>query len=546
MCVDNVSKHSASYTSKRTPPKRSNGSSPRHTRQNSTRSSQRSSISSVGQCSLHSNGTSRSTPRSSLGSSSLLFDVPEGGPEDEESGHKHWCTHCEHPKPIGTCDAWKRHEREHEIVYRCMPFGAVEYTTVGPECAFCGACNPSQSHLHEHHLLACAGTSRKPLTLSRRSNLVKHLTLHGIFGEKASSLADKWRYVSNKQAFSCGFCVKLFPTLSDRSSHIDNEHWKHGRDMSEWSLTNVIRGLLLQPEVKEVWESCLVPDTPFGESSLRWELPRAEGLQLKLELGEDSAIDLATLAYQLGDYDYGALGQGVANPEIYQMDLDVSSLDGHHPTRTARTPVTNPTISTIQQRRTLRVQPNSPYSNTTASRSDLLDGRSSYSTERTAIFNGPSTSGYSWNTSFSTAPFPNDTSHMILPKSSLHIPQPAASAANPELLLSFQTQNREYPTPRESPRVAQLPHPGVGYTNALPSPERQQQQLQYNSWSNVFDRHENGMMLAFRSPDGALVSSPMHSPSRQSIQKPLPPLPDPRKAQSFALRARSSMELDSD
>ena len=426
-----------------------------------------------------------------------------------------------------------------------MPFGAVEKTAAGPECAFCGARSPSPSHLQEHHITACAGTSRKPLTLSRRSNLVKHLTLHGISGEKASSLADKWRYGWNKQAFSCGFCVMLFPTLSDRSSHIDNEHWKHGRDMSEWSLTNVIRGLLLQPGIKEVWESYLASDTPLGESSFRWELPKAEGLQLKLELGEDSAIDLANLAYQCGDYNYWAFEQGVASPETHQMDVGHSSLDGRHSTKTVCGLIINPTTSTKQQRTMAKTQSNSPCSNTATSRHFFLEARSSHSAERLAVHDGSSTSGYSWNDPLSTAHFLSGTGHTILPQSFVHSPRPAASAAKLELHLSLESQSLGYPTPRGSPPIAHLPHTSVGYTNAIPSPEGQQQPLRDSSWTNDFDPHDAGMILDVRSPNTTFNSSHLHPCRHQSLEKPLPPLPDSHKAHSSALKATSLMDIDS-
>ena len=188
------------------------------------------------------------------------------------------------------------------MVYRCMPFGAVEDRGSGPECAFCGMRDPDPSHRLKHNAIACPGAIRKPLMLSRRSNLVKHLTLHNIFGEEATALANKWRYYSGKKAFSCGFCVRFFPTLSDRSSHIDNEHWKNGQDMSGWSLTNVIKGLLLQPELKDLWQHCVASESWLQESSFRWEPSRAEGLQSKLELGEDNPIELIEAAYRLSNY----------------------------------------------------------------------------------------------------------------------------------------------------------------------------------------------------------------------------------------------------
>ena len=86
-----------------------------------------------------------------------LIVVDFGFEHVRAEGHAHYCTHSEHPKAIGTCDAWKRHEREHEVVYRCMPFGAVEDTGSGPECAFCGILNPDQSHRLKHNAITCPG-----------------------------------------------------------------------------------------------------------------------------------------------------------------------------------------------------------------------------------------------------------------------------------------------------------------------------------------------------------------------------------------------------
>ena len=132
--------------------------------------------------------------------------------------------------------------------------------------------------------------------------MMKHLTLHGISGPASAVLADKWRFDLNKKAYSCGFCVTLFSSIIDRSNHIDNEHWKSGQTMSAWDLSNVIRGLFLRPEVEAAWQNILRLKPDLVESSLRWRLPKADGLQLRLEMGEETGAVLAKAALELSSY----------------------------------------------------------------------------------------------------------------------------------------------------------------------------------------------------------------------------------------------------
>ncbi|KAL2042583.1 hypothetical protein N7G274_004342 [Stereocaulon virgatum] len=304
--------------SSRSASRNSTGSFSRFSHRSSARSSLRSSISSFETPSPYNSATSYSSSRSSLGQASLI-DL--GGNE-----HTHWCTYGEHKNPITTCDGWKRHEKEHETVYVCMPRGPIEDWGLGPQCVFCGLRRPHPSHFQEHHLSSCLDQSTGPMKRSRKSNMVKHLASHGVSNDDASALAERWREMPNKKVLSCGFCVKLFTSLTDRLNHIDQEHWSHGQDMDQWRLNNVIRGLLLQTEVSNAWQYLLARHPTLHETDFNWELPAAKGLQLRLEIGEESGQDLALAAFQLRTNASAALRQGIMTSigvcAEEQMDLD--------------------------------------------------------------------------------------------------------------------------------------------------------------------------------------------------------------------------------
>ena len=206
---------------------------------------------------------------------------------------------------ILSCDGWKRHQKEHEDAFACMPRGPMESTPDGLRtCAICGEGEPDDVHLAGHAVYACVGLPGKPLTLSRRTNMIKHLTsAHGVMPEEASSLADRWRYKANKRALSCGFCVKCFANRTDQLNHIDREHFAQGQKMDEWRLDNVIRGLLMQDGVREAWRFLIAANPGVVESGLRWEMSNAEGLQLRLEVGDEASEDLAAAAFALSSYD---------------------------------------------------------------------------------------------------------------------------------------------------------------------------------------------------------------------------------------------------
>ena len=348
--------------------KRSTTSSYRSTRKSSARSSLRSSFGLSDASSPLGNPSSYSSPRSSLGQGTLS--------RLEEVEHAHWCTYGEHSDPLSTCDGWKRHEKEHEILYVCMPDGVLENNGLGPCCALCGEFNPSPAHLDGHKASTC--TEGPKVTRSRKSNLAKHLTLsHSVSSEDANERAQKWRCEPKKKAFACGLCIKLFFSHTDRLNHIDHEHWSQGATMKSWSLTTLIRGLLLQPRVSDAWQYLLATSEPsLPDSSFTWQLPTAEGLQLRLELCDETPQQLALAAFGLGTClptvpvdDYAA---PVGQSERQQIDFDFSD----NQALTTAPPISrmgSPSHATFSQRAALAAgrQTISPLNNLNTSKMEM-------------------------------------------------------------------------------------------------------------------------------------------------------------------------------
>lgn len=294
--------------SSRSSSKASTTSAPRHPRRTSSKSTTRSSISSLAP-SVHSVNTNVSTPRSSVGYASSLSDLPEDIAEYEAFGHTHWCPECD--KYINTCDGWKRHMKEHESYYTCLPSGPVENSENDPTCAFCCISSPDQFHLASHRAAQCFNNPRGPTKKSRKSLMVNHLAEHGILDQAASDLADKWHFSRNKRAFACGFCVKGFLSITEQLNHIHTEHYRHGLDKSGWNVNTVIKGLLRQPKVHKHWQRLLATDTPLSESLFRWDPPAAKDLQAKLETGEESGADLALTAFGSSIYGFESMSSNV-------------------------------------------------------------------------------------------------------------------------------------------------------------------------------------------------------------------------------------------
>ena len=213
------------------------------------------------------------------------------------STHSHWCIVCENPKAITTCDGWKRHMKEHEVIFPCMPQGPVQASESGPQCSLCGSLLPDQEHLNIHSVQQCITRSR---TYTRKANLVKHLEeVHRI--QDGSALAEAWRIAFKKRYFSCGFCIILFDNINDQLNHIDIHHFRQFEDICNWDMTKVIKGLLLQSGVDIAWHGI---SANYAESGFSWDISCNRDLQLRLELAEEAPNTLAAAVFNGCTYDW--------------------------------------------------------------------------------------------------------------------------------------------------------------------------------------------------------------------------------------------------
>ena len=187
-----------------------------------------------------------------------------------------------------------KHENEHDSSYVFLPQGPIEETRWGPQCALCETMNPDKAHLQSHDILQYEGWVGKPITRSRKGNFEVLLKKHKASTEKIKILPKKWRDVRKKKAYSCGFCISSFEKLPDRTSHIDREHYAKGKHIVDWNDTYVIKGLLLPRELRHECLKLFPLDPTLMETEISWPPSVIEDLQLRLELREESAKDLAT------------------------------------------------------------------------------------------------------------------------------------------------------------------------------------------------------------------------------------------------------------
>ncbi|KAL2049577.1 hypothetical protein ABVK25_010156 [Lepraria finkii] len=153
-----------------------------------------------------------------------------------------------------------------------------EHQTVFP----CGQCKDSD-------------TARNLRSYKRKVNLVNHLfNTHNMSESDASTQADTWQKTVKKKYFSCGFCVSLFYNIDEQLNHIA-EHFRRFQHISGWNISKVIQGLILQPDVFLEWQQCFGAGDPRSQD-FAWKGSVADNLQLRLELGVESANVLATAA----------------------------------------------------------------------------------------------------------------------------------------------------------------------------------------------------------------------------------------------------------
>ena len=209
--------------------------------------------------------------------------------------HTHWCFVCESPRKFATCDGWKRHMKEHETRYPCMPQGREMHTVQGPMCVLCGLPDPDEEHYDSHKILPCSNRGLNARSYTRKGHLINHLKSHGVLD--GSALAERWRSTETKKYFSCGFCISCFHTHTDLLNHIDNAHYKMHQHISEWNSDRIIIGLLLQPGVQKEWRQMLTTHAPCNEMGFHWNPIRVKSLQLRLEKSEEPPDVLALAAF---------------------------------------------------------------------------------------------------------------------------------------------------------------------------------------------------------------------------------------------------------
>ncbi|KAH8730892.1 hypothetical protein GQ44DRAFT_736540 [Phaeosphaeriaceae sp. PMI808] len=188
------------------------------------------------------------------------------------------CTFCD--KALKSKPYWKSHEEEfHEqrLTWRC------------PDCEqiFHAGKRFREHHTKLHGCEHCKQPRESGQPTSR----------------KASPCVKKYEIVMHdKDAWGCGFCASLLTTWEERCEHIAMHFEEKGS--SKWNFTNVVLGLLKQPEVAHAWNQMLLQR--HGEEqnwpTLAWESKRCNRLRYKLETKWDiRAFDIEKLVQDTYD-----------------------------------------------------------------------------------------------------------------------------------------------------------------------------------------------------------------------------------------------------
>ncbi|KAF2020922.1 hypothetical protein BU24DRAFT_339997 [Aaosphaeria arxii CBS 175.79] len=175
------------------------------------------------------------------------------------------CTFCD--KALKSKPYWKSHEEEfHEqrLTWRC------------PDCEqiFHAGKRFREHHTKLHGCENCKQPRESGQPTSR----------------KASPCVKKYEIVMHdKDAWGCGFCGCLLTTWEERCEHIAL-HFEEKR--SKWNFTNVILGLLKQPDVSQAWSSMLTQKHGDEQSipQFTWESKKCNRLRYKLETKWDNRM----------------------------------------------------------------------------------------------------------------------------------------------------------------------------------------------------------------------------------------------------------------
>ncbi|KNG51542.1 homeobox and c2h2 transcription protein [Stemphylium lycopersici] len=176
------------------------------------------------------------------------------------------CTFCD--KALKSKPYWKSHEEEfHEqrLTWRC------------PDCEqiFHAGKRFREHHTKLHGCEHCKQPRESGQPTSR----------------KASPCVKKYEIVMHdKDAWGCGFCAALLTTWEERCEHIALHFEEKGS--SKWNFTNVVLGLLKQPEVSSAWNQMMIDR--YGDEqnwpALAWESKKCNRLRYKLETKWDTRV----------------------------------------------------------------------------------------------------------------------------------------------------------------------------------------------------------------------------------------------------------------
>lgn len=184
------------------------------------------------------------------------------------SCNKYECTECN--VKLKSKQYWKSHEEEfheQERMWKC------------PDCErwFNAGKRFREHHFKHHGCDVCEqpkekgnGSSRIPSPCVTAAEKIKH----------------------HKDAWGCGFCVRLLGSWDERCTHVA-QHFDEGKTKADWDFTNVILGLLLQPELSNEWHSFLF--RKYGELSeewpkFTWDQKKSRSLRFSLEEKWDTRV----------------------------------------------------------------------------------------------------------------------------------------------------------------------------------------------------------------------------------------------------------------
>ncbi|KAM0167757.1 hypothetical protein ACHAQE_000146 [Botrytis cinerea] len=201
---------------------------------------------------------------------------------------------------------WKRHEQtkcEQQKLWYCMPKAPAFQELNIWRCTLCNHTDGNRdemiNHLSKkHRFLNCWSKPLSERSHPRKDKLRDHLKKHHALSEGSTGWQAWHQDLPEKKAWGCGFCGGCLFTWDARLDHIAEHYEKQGLDISQWSLTNVIKGLLKQ---SKEWDVLTAWNTIVGhsEKSCTWSDNDALMLQRKLEYREGAPQSLAEEARRL-------------------------------------------------------------------------------------------------------------------------------------------------------------------------------------------------------------------------------------------------------